>query len=769
MIKRILMPSFISILSMISVARAQDVEEFTGPFKSWANAKTRFGAAGNGKDDDTRKLQTALDSMSNAITQYNNGDKGYMVLYLPAGVYRITQTLVLRGKIGVSIIGEDPENTIIKWDGADKDTMLWTNGSAYFKIARLTWDGNRKKEMEAVGIHWMYRWNDGKTQSNAPLNIELSDLVFTGELERGIGGGTFAGYGTGHNDSEITIKRCTFYGCTDAAIKITGFNALDYWIWHCRFIKCYIGVYTKNGNYHAYRCYFEGNHCDLDNNQGYYISVRECYSTGADAFSYDEGISCNPFKRIFQNNTVVNYKQLPLMYYHLGAVSLINNIFTSTVKNIAYVVDLGSWCPGIYSVLSVNNRYPLSNPIKLDKPARKIMRIDDALPGKNLTAASAFERSLPKPPKRTQRKVFEVPVKATATEIQRIINQAALLKGTKPVVHIPYGIYYLDKTIVIPVGADLQLVGDGLLYASVLYRENKATGVSTIFKVSGPSYITIRDLQVGEHTGNYNNPYKAFIFENIDQPGSGLFIDQLHSNSKNSLYLDGLNYIQVRKDNSFFSEGNYISGGKIQKAGRGTFQVTCFGGQYARLTVQNNADFVAKDCWWEGSARIPLNFSGDGNVTIDGAKIAPAGVDSLPTIAINRFSGRVSLMNMYLQGGLSVNPDNSKLKLFCWNVHFYHKIIPLDFVRKKGNYQGMFIGIHSQCFDGKNPTCQSIMSHNAEELNISDPNTFIKDMVRQTGQRLTTSVPVAKKGSSNIRIHRLSVGSLNTAIEVVNK
>jgi hypothetical protein len=745
------------------------VEEFSGPFKSWADAKTRFGATGNGKTDDTRKLQTALDSLSNTITSFNVGNKGYMVLYLPAGTYRITQTLVLRGKIGVSIIGEDPANTIIKWDGADNDTMLWANGSAYFKIARFTWDANQKKGVEAIGVHWTNRWDDGKSKSNAPLNIELSDHVFTGGFAVGIGGETFSGYGTGNNDSEVTIKRCTFNGCSDAGIKITGFNALDYWIWHCRFIKCYIGVYTKNGNYHAYRSYFEGNHCDLYNNQGYYTSVRECYSIGADAFSYDEGISCNPFKRIFQNNTVINYKQLPLMYYHLGAVSLINNVFSSTTKNIPYVVDLGSWCPGIYSVLSVNNRYSSSKPIKLDKPVMKIVRIDDALPGKNLTAAPAFEQSLPKPARRTQRKVFEVPVNATAAEIQRIINQAASLKGTKPVVHLPYGLFYLDKTIIIPAGADLQLVGDGLLYASrVLFRDNVTTA-NPVFRILGPSYITIRDLQIGTHTGNNANNYKALVFENIDQPGAGLVLDQLHSSSNNSLYLNGLNYLQVEKNNSFFSEGNYVSGGNIQKSGKGTFRVTCFGGQYARLTVRNNADFVAKDCWWEGPTRIPLDLKGDGNITIDGAKIAPHNVDSMPTIAINQFNGRISLMNMYIQGGLFVNPDNNQLKVLGWNLHFYHKMMPLSFINKKSNYKGLFMGIHSQCFDDKNPDCKSIRSHEAKEVNITDVNSFIKDMISQTSQRLTSSAPAPKKGASDIHIYRLSVGSFNTAIEVVNK
>src|SRR5215203_2624118 len=104
-------------------SQAQERDVFVGPFKSWANVKQRFGVTGDGKADDTEKLQLALDNLSNPATSFNMGDKGYMTLYLPAGIYKISKTLVLRGKIGVSIIGEDPGKTTILWAGKSNDTM----------------------------------------------------------------------------------------------------------------------------------------------------------------------------------------------------------------------------------------------------------------------------------------------------------------------------------------------------------------------------------------------------------------------------------------------------------------------------------------------------------------------------------------------------------------------------------------------------------------------------------------------------------------------
>lgn len=769
MISKVFIVSWVLFLVVDFQATAQNMEEFNGPFASWANVKSRFGATGNGKTDDTQSLQAALDSLSNTLTAFNTGDRGYMVVYLPAGTYRISRTLSLRGKIGVSIIGEDPENTVINWAGGNNDTMLWANGSAYFKIARVSWNGGKSTGVEAIGIHWKNRWDDGKSKSNAPLNIELSDMNFDNLLV-GICGGTFNdANGTGNNDSEFTIRRCTFRKC-EVGLRITGFNALDYWVWNCSFINCRVGVFCVNGNYHAYKCYFEGStDADFQNKGGYYTSVRECYSYGSKIFSLDEGSSCNPFKRIFQKNTIINYRDNPIQYFHLGSVSLVDNSFIAPATKAHYDVMLGSWCLGIYTVLSFNNRYQVSRPIYMVMPQQKVMRIGDA-PSKGLIATNrSFTAAMPKAAKRQARKVFEVPPGANSAAIQQLVNAAARLKGSKPIIHFGFGRYAIDKTIDIPAGADMQLTGDGLLYATqLLFANARRTDNNPVFRIKGPSSVVIRDMQIGLHTGNYNNNYVGIVFENIDRPGSRMMIDQLHSSSNNTLFLDGMNYLYVEKNNSFFSEGNYLSGGAIQQAGKGTFKVNCFGGQYARLTVRNNAEFTAKDCWWEGPVRLPLDLTGDGNITIDGAKIAPNNADSLPTIRINKFDGKIILLNMYVQGGLNVNPNNDKLKLLCYNLHFYHKMDPLSFLRNRPTFQGMFMGIHSQCFDNNNPACKAIASHPAADVNVKDTTAFIRDMLTQSRQ-LPVAAGAASPQVSNIYITRLSVGAFKSAIEVINR
>ncbi len=733
-------------------------DEFSGPYKSWANVKLRFGAKGDGKTDDTKALQKALDSLTVNLKSFNTGNKAYVVVYLPAGKYIISNTLVLKGKIGISIIGEDPATTTIVWKGNASDTMLWTNGSAYFKIARLSWDTKGIAGMEAIGLHWKERWNTKESQSFAALNIEISDCIFKGGFLKGISGGT-SEEGTNHNDSEIAIKRCSFYSCTEAGIKIRGYNALDYWIWDCKFYNCKMAVYNDSGNYHLYRCFFyRSTFFDVANKNGYYTSVRDSYSYNSFALSGDEGVSCNPFKRVFQGNTIVSTKKVSVQFYHVGKITLLDNNFTKNIDTASRAnVDYGSWCPGNYEVLSVNNKFEYSKPVRMEVPKKKMRSYRDNMGKAALKAdTAAFLNTLQKTTTKITRTVFEVPLKASRKDIQLIINKASKLTGKRAVVHFPLGQYMLDSPLVVPAGSDIQIIGDGLIYSSTILAMGTFPKNKSMLAIKGPSKVTIRDIQFGQNSSNKDSLYMV-SFSNVDQAGSMALTDQVYSSATHSINMEGLCNLYVQNENSFFCMGNRVIGcGNCTNKCSSRFAT--FGGQFAGIKVENDGRFTAKDCWWEGDKKTFQNISGKGSITIDGAMIAPVGADSTPTMRINDFEGKISLLNMYIQGALDIKNENKKLSFFAWNIHFYHKMLPLAFLRSP-NYKGVFNGITTQCFNASNPACGKIVSVPDEEFNINNEEEFMLDMINEDRTSKAVFFRTIKKESSAIFISRVSFGN----------
>lgn len=750
-------------LAVNSFAQTNSREEFNGPFPSWANVKTRFNAKGDGKTDDTRALQTALDSLTTTLEQDFNRAPGkrYIVIYLPSGTYNISKTLTLAGKIGVSFIGEDPVKTIIRWTGAENDTMFFSNRSAYVKVSRLTWDANNKAGVREVGFHF----KDNVFPKFAPTSIELSDMIFTGNPAYGITTGTYGGSdGTGTMDSEFSIKRCRFISCLQAGIQIKGFNALDNWIWDCSFTNCNVGVECSHGNYHLYRCNFLGSKTsDMKNKDPMYTSVRACSSKDAAAFSIDEGSSCNAFKRIFQNNSVYDCKSTPIQYHHQGKITLANNYFVNEASP-QKVVDYSSWCNGNYDIMSLENNFQQDSPYSVKKDAAsRIFSVADKKFNKKTMKKPALISTAPFLLS-VNRQVFEIPENATSESIQQIINKASALK-TRAIVHFGLGTYQLDKTIEVPAGSDIQIIGDGLIYGTVLLKKGADDASFYFFKVNGPSYITIRDLQVGrDPTVDHTN---GFLFSGIDQPASEVRLEQLYTLGNKTLFINKLDYTYFEKNNTFFSNGNTVIGGPKVKNGTGTSKLYLFGGQSALTSLQENATVVAKDCWWEGAISkdlIPYNLTGSGNFTLDGAMIAPAAQDSSNVITVSNFKGNISLMNIYLYGAVYVNPSSAGLNMLVWNVNMLHKMEPTAFMKEKGSYKLAMLGITSQCNKSKNPTCTSEDPRSIPDnaANVPDVNSFIARMTKDGQKALPRKYKNLPAGVSNIFISRVSTMGANT-------
>jgi len=207
-------------------------EEFSGPLPTWKNIKTDFGVKGDGITDDAPAITAALNAFKNMDTINSS------VLYFPAGTYRLGNTILNadRGNggsdyAGLAIVGEDPSNTILLWDGPTDGTMFMLDGW-YLKVSRLTFDGQNRAK---TGLFRCGTFGTG---------VEYSDLVF-----KDLYWGVLLGDDTSAGQAENLFLRCRFYNC-DCAIHGPNMNSLDTWLWYCLFQDCNWGIHC--GGYQAY-------------------------------------------------------------------------------------------------------------------------------------------------------------------------------------------------------------------------------------------------------------------------------------------------------------------------------------------------------------------------------------------------------------------------------------------------------------------------------------------------------------------------------------
>lgn len=173
-----------------------------------------FGAKGDGKNDDTMAIQTAI------LKASPRGSGG--VLYFPSGHYRITQTLIFEKVMGLIVRGEGSlghysshltpkaSNSLLFWDGEAGGTMVKTIGSFGCTWEHLSFSGRRvsytnrwKWDLPTAGI--LFHINTIKGFGNMIHN--MSNLSFS-HADTGIQCGSIDGPPT--TDSDMYFQNNAF-------------------------------------------------------------------------------------------------------------------------------------------------------------------------------------------------------------------------------------------------------------------------------------------------------------------------------------------------------------------------------------------------------------------------------------------------------------------------------------------------------------------------------------------------------------------------------
>jgi hypothetical protein len=455
---------------------------------------------------------------------------------------------------------------------------------------------------------------------------------------------------------------------------------MDIWCWHCRFEDCGHGLYNNAGNFHAYQCLFlRSKQADVGSSNLMVFSFVGNTSIGSKCFlDFAGGHTWGSPSSITGNRIVEPTGDFAIRLGNGGPYLVMDNVIKSRP---------GSHGPPLVMTwgdqATAMNTYTVDNPVKT--AGRSVYVVEQIVKPESVSAAPP---ELPATPPRRDRKVWELPGTADATAIQRAIDEAARLAGSRPLVHLSKAVYKIDRTIVIPAACDVQLVGDGAAEtATVLQWTGKGAG--PILRLEGPSRATIRDLscQAGRAS--------AIVLQNCDQPSGKIFCDQLNVSGASTnedgagVLVDGVERSDVLfrclQGGTFCRRWISVLGGPLCQAGRqapGQVSVFCgaTGTAEAQYHVARGGRLVVRSVYHEVSGDSPQGILLDdaGSLSVDATRFSYKTSPQKPLVQLRDFKGQFALLTgMLLPVGtrfpaqIQIAGDGSQCNALCMANMFW--------------------------------------------------------------------------------------------------
>jgi len=702
------------------------------PRSNWVNVKTDVTpkAVGDGVADDTAALQAAL-----------NGIKAGSAVYIPAGTYRITQTLDFNQArpTGVLIVGNGA-TTIIKWDGPDGGRMFWAHGGMPdSRYVGITWNGGGKA---GIGID-----HASKTFETEVIHQHQAFIGFT-DCGIRIGSRDPNSKENRAETAEIVYDNCLFEKC-GIAVAFILFNDYDNTFTGCEFRNCGTGLKDIHGNFYARDCHFQGSTVvDINMQSEHGSSVRRCTSVGSRSF-IDAHSPVAPLT--IQDCHVAGWTNPE------GAI-LLNNA-PVTMFDCSFAKAPGEKPPvklmhGNQPVVASQNsveKGPLVDP----KGPGKVFEVPAGKVKGSLTSA---EQTFLADTVQPIGKIFDAKrdfgavgngIADDTAAIQKAID-AARAAGNNALAYIPSGSYVIKETIKVN-GADYRVGGSG--FNSFIVWRGDEQGI--MFLVSDPQRVTIENICIGSHdAGQMKN--QIDVLQVSSGIPSSITYDEVHVFGKyqkqpdykgmrlNGLGKDSVVHIKQLEGNFHVTDSaqativmdtSYegavtIDGKDKRRDGFLGLQTRLSTSVPMALYVRDNHSFVASDFYME-AAEDGLSFEGadgdpNGIVVYQGAKFNT----NKGPVTVNNYSGQIFLGHDQFYGTpkpctISLN-GTRPLEFFMDGMSVYTTTFEL----KKTNDAAKFYSTGNLQIGG-NLNSESIADNTTPEVLAKIANAF--DELRKLG------------------------------------
>jgi hypothetical protein len=607
---------------------ADSAATFDGPFASWLNVKTVFGAKGDGITDDTAALQAALNSIA----------QSHYVLWIPSGNYLISSPLTIRGVSNVTILGEDPRTTTISWIGSKGGRMLTLDACNGMNIGRLTLDGQSTSSANLV-LSWI-------SSGYYPTRNLIHDSRII-NTETGIQGG-FVG--------ETEIERVHFDHNTQAGVSLGNYNALNWDIVDCLFTDNAIGVTNEYGagSFTVTNSVFvRSTSADMSIGNTGSFSMRSNLSVDSRVF-FQTGETGAAANIIIQGNTIYNPGSSPIETGTPGSLMSLDNQFLDldTNYNVLY-----SFCYTPVNFVSIGNMYSVTNPFGGN--IGRYTSVDDDNGVFDATLPWVVPTEVYIPPL-SNRQVFDVPSGASGDVIQTAINMAVSVSG---IVHLPAGNYGIDQTLQIPVNANIAILGDGAVSDLVANPTLKGPTLS-----SHANTLQMDDLRFSSYSTSPTSPQISLHVP--DTPSTYIFCDgcTIDDQITTGFEWEGLDDATM-EFNVLGLNGNVsakIHGGAARQNGHLTIgNINEFMASSGDHQVDQGGHLLHEDGFHDtGQGNIQFELAGDGSVTQQGGAIEAG---SVPAMTVSNYKGQLSLLGVGTDSYVNIT-GNSPSSVFIAGV-----------------------------------------------------------------------------------------------------
>lgn len=663
-----LLPCLLTLCPLLRPLSAADIPALNWTERSdWINVRTDLTppAIGDGDADDTAAIQSALNAA---------GTPTYPKLktvYLPPGVYKITNSLTWRQCTGVALVGCG-RNTVITWHGASGGTMFLSDGATYTRYTGITWDGRN------LAAHGYYHHSTNFYETRIRHDHEKF-LNFIDAAIRSYGGGANGYTAT----AETSVWNCLFSRCAIGFSNGTDqYNSYAWILDGCEFLDCGTGIRSLYGKTNLYNCRFERSTAqDIHAASGNIppAIVRRCISKGSRTFftSGNGSGTCGP---VFQNCLIDSYTFNPAIYFCTNETAMVFDCkFTNPPNSTPPIqLNVGPGCSP--NLIQSNNFHPSSSALFSSNGTPQIYNIPAGSVSSLLVSADRHFLKETIPAEGSILDVKAAPYNAVGNNvaddtlaIQNAINDA---RSTGKIVYLPVGNYRISATLNVS-GGNYTIQGTGFHSTNLIWA-GLSNGV--MMEVTNPQNIRLQQLEfrspetttairqtgTGDSNITYDGVYSILPNGGANSSGRGFELIDLPANSRVYLqHLDGPLTVDDCGRAQIFGKsvlGNFrVKGADYPKTGFLGFNN--FEGGHDLYTpgnwdilIQDNQDAVIG--WWYSENSFPhLRLerglrSGAGRFTIQSEK--QHSVSSPDFLSIDNYEGRI----MYAPGFSQSNLQN---------------------------------------------------------------------------------------------------------------